>query len=191
MTNRKETTAGDSAAARSRATWRRQVSQMALSVVVTAGCAMVASQGSAMTLDACERLTPEELVLAVEQGRCVLDVLPAAGPPPQLAEDSGTTGEQNGGGGSSGSGGDGASGGGDASGGDASSGGDAGSGGDGGSGGDSGSGGSGGDTGSGGDSGSDGGDGTSGGDGDRSHGNNGLGNGGDDGSPNGHSDVDR
>lgn len=154
-------------------TWMRQVSGLALSASFAAGCAIVAatipgSVKAAMTEDACQRLPPEELVSAVDQGLCTLDVLPAAGPPPLHAESSGTAGEQNG----DGSQGDGPDGG--------STEGDGGSGGD-----DSGSGGD--------DGGSVGGDdgGSVGGDDGGVHGNNGFGNGGQDGSPNGRSDATR
>ncbi len=164
-------------------TWTRQVSGLALSATFAAGCAIVAatipgSVKAAMTEDACQRLPPEELVSAVDQGLCTLDVLPAAGPPPLLAESSGTAGEQNGDG--DGPQVDGPDGGGTEGGG--SSGGD-----------DSGSGSDDGGSVGGDDGGSVGGDdgGSVGGDDGGVHGNNGFGNGGQDGSPNGRSDATR
>jgi hypothetical protein len=92
-------------------TWIRPAARVAFA----AGCALVALQATsapaaAMTEEACQQLSAEQLLAAVDQGVCTLDVLPSAGPAPQIA-DSGTTGEHDGGdprsgGDSGGSGGD-------------------------------------------------------------------------------------
>jgi hypothetical protein len=91
-----------------------------------------------MTKEACNALSAEEFVRAVDDGLCAFDLLPAAGPPALLADNSGTTGEQSdgqgdgseghgSGSGDGSSGGDGSGGGSGGSGGDNSGGGDAGS----------------------------------------------------------------
>jgi hypothetical protein len=133
------------------AAWMRRAARMALA----AGFAILllpatSAPAAAMSADDCQKLSDDALLLAVDQGLCTLDVLPSAGPAPQIA-DKGTTGEHDGGnpGGGGGSG-DGSGGSGDGSGGgDGDGGGDDGDdngGDDGGSGGDDG-GGSGGDDG--------------------------------------------
>ncbi|HZF35089.1 MAG TPA: hypothetical protein VE914_14930 [Candidatus Angelobacter sp.] len=113
-------------------TWTRPVARMAFA----AGCAIFALQATsaraaAMTDEACQELSADQLLLAVDQGVCTLDVLPSAGPAPQIA-DSGTTGEHDGGssgGGANPGGGSGSGGSGGGSSGGGSSGGDDGNGG--------------------------------------------------------------
>ena len=83
-------------------TWARQAARMAIAAACTI-MVLQATNAAAMTADDCEKLPDDALLLAVDQGLCTLDVLPSAGPPPQVA-DNGTTGEHDGG--NSGGGGD-------------------------------------------------------------------------------------
>lgn len=151
----------ETAPRRRQTSWMQRAARMAVAAGLTAGCAFLllpsmSAPAAAMSPDDCQKLTADALLLAVDQGLCTLDVLPAAGPAPQIA-DKGSTGEHDGGnpggggpGGGSGGGGSGGSGdGGDGDGGGDDGGGDDGGdngGDDGGSGGDDG-GGSGGDDG--------------------------------------------
>ena len=97
-------------------TWARQAARMAIAAACTI-MVLQATNAAAMTADDCEKLSDDALLLAVDQGLCTLDVLPSAGPPPQVA-DNGTTGEHDGGNSGGGSGGGGDSGGDDGDGGD-------------------------------------------------------------------------
>ena len=130
------------AATRRVAAWNYEVSRLALCAGLATGCLLGASSlnhaAAAMTKEACNALSAEEFVRAVDDGLCAFDLLPAAGPPALLADNSGTTGEQSdgqgdgseghgSGSGDGSSGGDGSGGGSGGSGGDNSGGGDAGS----------------------------------------------------------------
>jgi hypothetical protein len=75
--------------------------RLALAAGLTAGCAILvlpatSVPAAAMSADDCQKLPDDALLLAVDQGLCTLDVLPSAGPAPQIA-DKGTTGEHQGG----------------------------------------------------------------------------------------------
>jgi hypothetical protein len=86
---------------------RLAASRLALAVAVMSGAisllALTTPALAALSEAACQQLTPAALIDAVDQGLCTLDLLPAAGPSPSLAESGGTTGEHqgNGDGGSS------------------------------------------------------------------------------------------
>jgi hypothetical protein len=75
-------------------TWLRPAVRMAAAAACTV-MALQATSAAAMTADDCQKLSAEALMLAVDQGICMLDVLPSAGPP-QVA-DRGNTGEHDGG----------------------------------------------------------------------------------------------
>jgi hypothetical protein len=122
--------------------WVRLAGRMTLAAGLAAGGAVLllpatSAPAAAMSADDCEKLPDDALLLAVDQGLCTLDVLPSAGPAPQIA-DNGSTSEHDGGdprsgGDSGGSGGDPRGGGGSGGSGGGSGGSDGGSGGSGGS----------------------------------------------------------
>lgn len=67
--------------------------RLARAAGLAAGCALAAmamtgSASAAMSEDACQKLTPEEFAQAVDDGQCLLEAQPAAGP--QLADKRGT-----------------------------------------------------------------------------------------------------
>jgi hypothetical protein len=80
--------------------WVRLAGRMTLAAGLAAGGAVLllpatSAPAAAMSADDCEKLPDDALLLAVDQGLCTLDVLPSAGPAPQIA-DNGSTGEHDG-----------------------------------------------------------------------------------------------